>query len=1549
MQDLLSPLWLASYLAFTASGSAIFLSIQRGYYHKIRLTEEDEEPVTKFDHERDMTVPFSDYHRLPRLTFGTVALVLWSVWTCYTVASTAGVEADSVLATVFYLVSWLYALALVLVARRYPFPSQWGFAINAHLCFFYAVAWLVSLRYFWVALNEQADASWVRVLPWVLSWALISDMLYTTLTISRGQPFLDSEHHRRVLAIDVASIFDYFTFNYLTVLVKTAYGKGKLEDADLPILPPIFRGRNLFYCFAQHRKPSASLLFRIYRANRPAIMCQIALAFITSGLFYAPAFFMNRLLNLIQAIHQGLPDDEALRTGIVITVGLGAFTMLLQFLVAQLWYYAGSVMQVRIKAMLNIEVYRKTVRRMDMAIASSNIKDEDDDDDKKDEKEDDKNGASSTGTIVNLMSTDSNRISEFSTWWFSILAAPTELCVGIFFLYQLLGVSCFLGLLVMVVSLPINHFTTKFFSKSQDELMKARDKRVNLMNEILQGIRQIKFFAWESNWEARVHEARAVDLHHLRNSYIADVIFTFLWIGSPMLVTIASFFFYTKVEGHVLTAPVAFTAITIFNELRFALNVIPEVIIEALQAMISIRRIDQYLGEPEIEDRLPVDVNEPVRIGFTNATVGFKQAATQEGDSGFVIKDLNITFPNDKLSVVCGATGSGKTLLLLSLLGESVLQSGEAHFPRVPIADTVTDDYVLDASIKEEDWILSHSVAYVAQTAWLQNASIKDNILFGLPFVEKRYNDTLFACSLVKDLAALEDGDMTEIGEKGITLSGGQKARVALARAVYSRAGIVLMDDVLSAVDAHTARHIYDNCLTGPLMNGRTRILVTHHVRLCLGATSMLVHIHEGRSDLVGSPDELRQSGKLASILEEEKDQEIDDDEQDAIESSSSSDQTVAGNDSQPSAEKKKSPRVLVEEESRATGRMVGGFFFWCLFISIILGARGLDIMEGQWIKIWARSTEQASLASAKFTSLMTTSLSSPMYFPSDSQDGGHVDDDVTYYLTVYALIIGANIVVGTLRFAVIFVGCVRASKTLYNLMLARVLRAPLRFFDTTPVGRILNRFAKDIETIDSSIPNDFTNFLINWIQVASSIVVVGFVIPMFAVPMIIVALVNIAVGVMFVYTSRELRRMDSVSRSPLFSHFTETIVGITTIRAFGATRRFLQEMIVRTDTNSRPYMLVWLVNRWVSIRYGFMGTCISSISSLVVLLNIHRLDAAQAGFFLSFILLYSDQMFWAIRRYTTLEMSFNAVERVVEFMEMDQEVDNPTVTPPANWPSAGAIEIQDLQVRYAEDLDLILKGINASIQPGEKIGIVGKTGCGKSTLTLAIFRFLEYVGDSKITIDGVDISQVPLHDLRSRLTIIPQDPILFSGTLRSNMAPFSEFSDADILEAFQRVNLIHPSSSTSAANSVQGSQDQPVNQNIFDNLDSPITEGGHNLSQGQRQLLCLARALLKRTKVVIMDEATSSVDFETDKTIQNTIRSELDNCTILCVAHRLHTVIDYDRILVLDAGQVAEFESPWQLINNNESTFYGMCRKSGEFESLYQAAKAKHELVDSL
>jgi ABC-type multidrug transport system fused ATPase/permease subunit len=713
--------------------------------------------------------------------------------------------------------------------------------------------------------------------------------------------------------------------------------------------------------------------------------------------------------------------------------------------------------------------------------------------------------------------------------------------------------------------------------------------------------------------------------------------------------------------------------------MRFALTIIPEFVIRMSETFISARRIDKYLAEEEIstadENGLSVPLAE-VKIGFENATIGWPSSSTgftlatdsdnsseastlnqpeenmNNETSSFVLKNLNTAFPNNQLSLVCGPTGSGKTLLMLSLLGETETKEGSVYCPRSVPFSTLDDSTAItsfklsaDNDIVPPHWILDHAVAYVSQTAWLQNATIKNNILFGLPYASKRYQATLMACALDKDLSYLEDGDETEIGEKGITLSGGQKARVALARAVYSRAQNVLLDDVLSAVDSTTAKHLHQNCLLGPLMKGRTRILVTHHVGLCIHESAHVVLIKDGSIQLSGTPADLKASGKMALLFEENhENQDSKTEEANAIKSIQEINSSAAVEEEE--LTQKKKPKVLVEEEERAEGmiklklyrlyyKLVGNYFFWAIFGLMIIGAQCLDIGTSWWLKQWAQSYESNdilnhTLLSGTWNDPHQTPLLQPKAYVSTTS--GNIsedqrDSDLNMYLAVYALLNLLSIVIGTTRHAAILWGGVQASKALYKLLLDRVFHAPLRFFDTTPTGRIVNRFSKDFETIDMDVPPDLVQFVIQWVFVTSILIVASSVLPILLIPMVLVAFVNIYFGKRFLSASRELKRMDSVSRSPLFTQFSETIVGVTTIRAFGMTQQFMLDMLNRIDINSRPMFYAWSIGRWVSVRISFMGSAITFCTGAIILWNLDSFDAAMAGFCLSYVSVFTDMV----------------------------------------------------------------------------------------------------------------------------------------------------------------------------------------------------------------------------------------------------------------------------------------------------------------------------------
>nr|CAG8493920.1 735_t:CDS:10 [Entrophospora candida] len=1525
------------------------------------------------------------------------------------------IKRDSIKTLISLIQSILFTFLLVLSALTFFKRSKkLSSTLNKHLTLIYFTSFLSLL---WQIRNlsggdenqgnncslDQCNID----IPFVITNTILS-LLATTIAITtpRGPPEYD-DNGRLVSPNSYSSIWDFITFSTMNPLMCKAYKKDSLSDSDLDQLPRDYRASTLFKKFEKYSSPTTV---------------------IGASLYYVPITFLYSFLNFIQT------NPSSLGWGFFCIFGMLISNILYYISTTQQWYWSASAMQVSIKGMLNAEIFSKSLR---LSYNANN--DDEAEKNSKDEQKDSSSDMKGVGKITNLMTVDSQRIGQFSMWWTTALIdCPTQITIGLYFLYRLLGVASIFGFMIMIVIIPINQQTAKYFAKTQEKLMKARDNRVNLMNELLQGIRMIKFFAWEKNWTKQVLETREVELVHLRKNFLFLLAFNFIWLLSPVLVSIVSFAVFSKIQGNVLTPSIVFTSIAIFNEIRFVLNQLPEVLMQGFQA---------YVIKPK------------KRIAFENANISWGKPSSSPSTNSkidFIMKDLNIEFPLEKLSIICGPTGSGKTLLLMALLEETNIISGKVYSPRSSSNNDVFNQN--NSPLLPANWIVDNSVAYVAQESWLQNASIRDNILFGLPYIEKRYNEVISMCALTRDFEILEDGDLTEVGEKGLTLSGGQKQRCALARAVYSRAKHILIDDALSAVDAHTAKHLIDDCITGSLMKGRTRILVTHHIGLALSKADYLVVLESGKVVTNGVVDDLRSSGELSSVLKEADSdvdfndlaeaaaetipleinsnnknlgkimlhqgepstsssitvvnngdnsisEEYDDESNNSSDVSSiRSDIDVEGlssetstikeqdinnngnnskgggsgniikrllfnninnnNNKQSSGSKSsttaiqidsKKPRVLIKEEERAKGTVKlniylkyfnanGNLLFWIMVIFLFFTTRAAQIIESWWLKVWSSSSSKDPKNVTQQLFNMTTyninndndnnnvllydlpsvpdfDLDDSNYYllPSITNNNYTIirgdNHDVDYYFNIYVLITMASVVLGIMRFLWLYYGSLRASRNLYEQLLHRVIRAPLRFFDTTPVGRILNRFSKDFETIDSILIGDLALFLNNVIMMISTVMVITAITKEFLIASSLFGILYIIVGSLYAKASRELKRIDSVTKSPLYSHFGETLLGITTIRAFGAKKKFMIDMLTKIDNNHRPFYLMWCVNRWLSIRFNVIGSFLSFLAGLFVLLNIDHIDAGLAGLSLSFAMTFSKQIMWSVRKYTALEMSLNAVERIDEFLHIPQEapeIVNPR--PPAAWPHSGNIQFENVEVKYAPDLEPVLHHISFNIQGQEKIGLVGRTGSGKSTISLTLFRFIE-PSDGNIFIDNIDIGTIGVEDLRSRITIIPQDPILFTDA-------FSQYRDYEIYEALQRVHLL-PSSSTKATSSISSSErnndddtsiimtndDDVNNDNIsmFSNLDTPITEGGKNFSQGQRQLLCLARALLKRSKIILMDEATA----------------------------RLRTVIDYDRILVLDQGNVVEFDRPYNLITDSNSLFHKMCKNSGEFDTL--------------
>ncbi|KAI9013950.1 P-loop containing nucleoside triphosphate hydrolase protein [Phycomyces nitens] len=1319
-----------------------------------------------------------------------------------------------------------------------------------------------------------------------------------------------SDSGRTMSSENWASVYSQFMFGWVNVMMKEGYRR-TLDDKDLVELPAENRAKNTLADFRKHKSPKMAIA--LLKNFKWLIIHQFIYCMFWSVIMFGPPYFLNKIIKYIEYVDPAYQVPTL--TAFLYVFGLFAASTI-QSLALQQALYIGRTIGIRIQAIAIGEVFAKSLRRRDQT-GSQDVGA----DDKK-------------GNVNNLLSVDAQKLAEFSAYIFYVYSYPIQIIISVWGLYKLLGNASLWGVLVMVVTQPFTYLISNHFEKLQDTVMTATDRRLKLMNELLAAIRIVKFFAWEKQFKNRVVEAREVELKAIRGRLMAFMWMSNIWFFIPILIMVTVFYVYTQTS--VLTASVAFTALALFNSFRSAMDELPMIITFSLQANVSLRRIEAFLAEEEVET-VETESSKGVYAGFVDNASFSWDKSTQVVDKP-ALRNLNLSFPPNKLSIVCGPTGSGKTTLLASLLGETHCQSGSAILPRQRVSHSNT----LGGAVS--------GIAYVAQTAWLQNCSIKDNILFGLPLDEQRYQDVLYMTALTRDIDILEFGDSTEVGEKGITLSGGQKQRVAIARAVYSQATTVILDDCLSAVDAHTAKHLFDHCLTGRLMKDRTVILVTHHVGLCLKAAAYIVALKDGEVAEAGDPAVVLKSGVLGEELAHAEEEHVIEEEEAAL------DGPIRSVHELEKKEKKNGAGKLTQEEARATGSVAlsvyasyfyasGGFFFWIMVLFLFCLAQACVLGQDYWIKVWASaygtsepidgSPANASLVGsfsiARFgsmeTTMMTTSYNSHPFgtLVSDDQDN---KVDVKYYLGIYFLIGIVALVVSSLRTYILYQGSLSASRNIHSQLLDRILRAKVRFFDTTPMGRIVNRFSSDLATIDQEVGPSLSYLLFAVAATLCVVILVSCITPAFLIPGTVITILFWLIGSYYLKTSRDLKRLNSVSRSPIYVQFGEAVNGVATIRAFGGQNRFIQENFNKIDSNNRPFLWMWATNRWLHCRVDTLGAFVSFCTGFVLVMSRSWIDPGLAGLSLSYALTFTVHVLWVVRMYAVNEMNMNAIERVDEYMSIEEEpaIHIPETTPPPNWPATGSVKVENLVMQYSPENPPVLRDISFNVKPMEKVGIVGRTGSGKSTLALSLFRFMEPTS-GRILIDGVDIHTIGLEDLRSRLTIIPQDPVLFSGTLRSNLDPFGQHTDIELWAAIKRAHLADDSQTENAIT-----------------LDAPVTENGNNWSQGQRQLIALARALVKKSSLIVLDEATSSVDFDTDHKIQETIRTEFVNSALLCIAHRIRTVADYDRILVLDHGKVVEYDTPYKLMIREGGVFQSMCNRSGEYAELLAIAKAKHE-----
>ncbi|KAF9585524.1 hypothetical protein BGW38_001959 [Lunasporangiospora selenospora] len=1384
----------------------------------------------------------------------------------------------------------------------------------------------------------------------------------------------------RAQEFEKANLFSQLTFHFFQPIVTLAARQRMLQPSDIVNQLPKDHTTNLGYSrvssvwnrrlerfkasrHANDPKKGPSLLATIIITYRWSLIPVISLMSLIPFAEFLSPVLLAYLLDYVE--RSSTEEAQPLSIGLVLAFSIAGSYLISCFMhgyTLREIVYIGT----EIKSALIAMVYRKALRLSPEARRKS-----------------------STGAIMNHMAVDAEIWDYAMDMLASWVLIPIQLSIAFYLLYGLLGWSFSAGVLTFIAMIPLQVWRASIYEGLEDRRLKSTDERVRVTSEVLSSIKIVKLYGWELPFKSKILAARMAELKVLKQLGALEAVMTLVFASSSLIVSLVTFTVYVTIAHGELTPKTVFVSMSLFDLLHEPMTRLAEATTDTISIVVSTKRIQRFLLREEIDEsqvcRLPryeSDDNDKPAIEVKNATMSWDSGKTEEdvdedddedededdqeegerrpllagqeeggryGESSPearppVLQDLSFSIRDGSLVAIVGRVGQGKSSLLSALIGEM---------------------YRMEGSIT-----VRGRLAYVPQQAWIVNATLRDNILFGKEMDQERYRQVLQVCGLEPDLAILPAGDMTEIGERGINLSGGQKQRVSLARAAYDDADIYLFDDPLSAVDAHVDRHLWDN-LIGPngMLRDKTRLLVTHGIHH-VGHVDEIMVLKNGQIAEMGKYEQLlsaKQSfyqlireyaakhtkrrrsshavvqSTAAAVAAETPSSPIPrtdspqlvSDEEFSDESGRESDNVTIEDSSEDAEAKKKLDDMddaLEQEEDELIAEeiMKKGGIEWKLVknytkavgvpisIAIVLINVVTEICYvgiSLWLKHWIDKSQEELSAS------------------------------IVLFLAVYA---GLTMIFATFYvlwvYLIFAVARIRASELIHERLISTIIRLPMSFFDTTPLGRIINRFSSDCYSTDEHLPWKFLDLIYLTNSVISTFIVVSVSTPKFLFVIPVMALVFYTIQRYFLWATRSLKRIKSISVSPLYQHFDESLNGVSVIRAMKIQQQFVDENAKRSDYSANAMTAYTYCNRWVEIRLQMLSVMVILSVALLAVFGRRTLSPSLVGLTMSYVLSITDNITWLVRDYSEWQSHLVAIERIQEYTDKRTEAPEMTekgATLPDHWPAQGRVVFKDYSTRYREGLDLVIKHVSIEVKPREKIGIVGRTGAGKSSLTLALFRIIEaansywarasdnsdyhrdehgelrpdeQIPGGSIEIDGVDISTLGLTDLRKHLAIIPQEPTLFAGTLRDNLDPFQERTDTELWEALERAHL---------KDFVRGLPDG--------GLSYTVAQNGENFSLGQRSLLCLARALLRKSKILILDEATASVDMETDELIQRTIREEFADRTILTIAHRIKTVMDSDRILVLEQGEVVEFDSPQTLLQNPESLFFKLAHQAGE------------------
>uniref|UniRef100_A0A8C2GWP5 ATP-binding cassette sub-family C member 5 n=1 Tax=Cyprinus carpio TaxID=7962 RepID=A0A8C2GWP5_CYPCA len=1182
------------------------------------------------------------------------------------------------------------------------------------------------------------------------------------------------------------------------------------------------------------------------KASLPAVVMRFQktrfiVAFFVSVLFAFGAFVGPVLNEILSYIEQPGSSTELRGIGLCVALFVGEFSK--AFFASLLWA-VNLRTAVRVKGAFSMLAFKKIISLRSLTSIS-------------------------IGETINVLTGDGYRMFEAIMFGTFLLCVPFLLIICIIYACAILGYTALIGILVYLIFLPIQFSIARLIGVFRRRAVSVTDRRVRTMNEVLTCIKLIKMYAWEESFEKTVSDIRKKEKLLLQKAgYVQSLNSSFTTIV-PTLATILTFIVHTALKLPLLPST-AYTIIAVFNCMRMSMGLLPFSVKAVAEGKVALTRLKKLMLVQNPKGYLTQDKNMDLALAVEQASFSWSlpeamnstekpKDPSENANFKPSLRNISFTLSKGSLLGVCGNVGSGKTSLISSILEQMHLLSGSVS--------------------------ANGTLAYVSQQAWIFHGTVKDNILMGEPFDQTR---VIHACSLKPDLAILPYGDQTEIGERGINLSGGQKQRVSLARAVYSNRDIFLLDDPLSAVDAHVGKHIFEECIKKEL-KGKSVILVTHQLQYLEFCDQVLL-LDNGEIKEAGTHSELMKSkARYAHLINNFQL------EQSNVTTLTYSSQFFDSHKRSVCVTGKKDQLVTreVSLEGSVTWRTyheyckaAGGYILLFIVILFFILLVGSTVFSSWWLSFWL---EQGSGVNTYIHTHTHTHM-------------------------IYGIIIVVMVLLCIAKGYTFTKVTLRASSKLHDTMFKRILGSPMSFFDTTPTGRLVNRFSKDQDEVDAVLPFNMENFLQFCLIVTFTILTICVVFPY-----LLIAVGVLAIIFATILYIRQMKRMENVSRSPWISLTTSTIQGLSTIHAYDKRKQYIEQFKMLSDTNSNHFMLFNCGTRWLSFWLDFLSATVTLIVALFVVLSSNEtISPSQKGLALSYTIQLTGILQFVVRLSTEVEAKFTSVERLLEYItncvsEGPRSVKDANTS--AGWPQEGTITFQKYSMRYRDNTPIVLNNLHINIKPGEKVGIVGRTGSGKSSLGVALFRLAE-PAEGTIFIDNVDICKLGLRDLRSRLSVIPQDPVLFIGTVRYNLDPFNNYKDEELWLALEKTFM------------------KDTIAKLPEKLHSLVVENGENFSVGERQLMCMARALLRNSKIILLDEATASIDSETDSMIQHTIRDGFQHCTMLTIAHRINTVLESDRILVMDQGKVVEFDPPQDLIQRPNSLFASLLAAANQVNS---------------